>query len=140
MHTFPGERMQHEKPESQVAKAHRINNRWIVHGNLRDNANAYLDHLSSTDPLRLERSCSIAMDLVHKRRALNDPKPLFYAGLFSLATEAEIERFLQGHHFTRSVIRRARGGACDAGFPEDTAKLAETVAEMVRTISPRPSD
>lgn len=129
--------MQHEKPESQVAKAHRINNRWIVHGNLRDNTNAYLSHLSSTDPLRLEESCSIAMDLVHRRGSLKDPKPLFYAGLFSLANEEEIERFLRNHHFTRSVIRRARGGPCDAGLPDGTSRLAETVADLVRTAAVR---
>ena len=33
-----------------------------------------------------------------------DPKPWFYAGLFSLATLAEAERFLSGHDFTIACI------------------------------------
>jgi len=127
--------MHHEKPESQVAKARRINNRWIVHGGLRDNTNAYLEHLAATDPARLEQSCAIAMELVHHRGGVRDPKPLFYAGLFSMADDDEIVRFLNGHHFTRSVLRRVRGNACDAGLSEETSRLAEAVATLVRSAS-----
>src|SRR4051794_20202758 len=69
---------------SYVAWAYRVNGRWIVHHGLDQRAKAYMDHLAGVDPRRLERSCQLAHQLA-RQAAPEDPKPWFYAGLFSLA-------------------------------------------------------
>jgi hypothetical protein len=80
-----------------------VNQRWIVHHGLDERAEAYIDHLAKTDPERLERSCQLAHQLAHQARR-EDPKPWFYAGLFSLATVDEAREFLANHWFTLSAI------------------------------------
>lgn len=86
-----------------IAWVRRVNSRWIVHQGLDENAQAYLDHLEQVDPQRLKRSCRNAHLMVHQKGALEDPKPWFYAGLFSLATNEEVERFLAAHWLTKIV-------------------------------------
>lgn len=88
---------------SYVAWACRLNERWIVHHGLDQRAKAYMDHLSKVDPRRLERSCRLAHHLA-RQAAPEDPKPWFYAGLFSLATVEEAREFLANHWFTLSAI------------------------------------
>lgn len=88
---------------SYVAWAKRLNSRWIVHEGLDQRASAYMDHLAQIDPKRLERSCQLAHQLV-RQAGLEDPKPSFYAGLFSLATVEEARAFLTNHWFTLSAI------------------------------------
>jgi hypothetical protein len=86
-----------------IAWAQRVNSRWIAHGGLSDNATRYLEHLGQVDPDRLGRSCQRAHRLVRACVPGEDPKPWFYAALFSLATDAEIRRFLVDHWFTRAA-------------------------------------
>jgi hypothetical protein len=38
------------------------------------------------------------------RRPFDDPKPWFYAGLFSLATAAEAKQFLATHRITKATV------------------------------------
>lgn len=38
------------------------------------------------------------------RGPLEDPKPWFYAGLFRLATPAEVRRFLSTHRTTKAAV------------------------------------
>ena len=90
-----------------------VNGRWIVRESLRADASAYLDHLAAADPARLRESCRRAKDLV-TTHPTEDPKPWFYAGLFSLATGAEAARFLKGHDFTVACIPRLAGGGLGA--------------------------
>src|SRR5690606_22445529 len=98
----------------------------------RDHANAYLDHLERNDPRRLDRSCEIAMELVHQRQRVKDPKPLFYAGLFSLARHGEIDRYLGEHAFTRAVLLRVLGDRDAPSLPsEEAERLARTIAGIV---------
>ncbi len=97
------------KEPSDIAAVRRINERWIVRGELRENTRNYLDHLASVDPVRLAQSCRIALKMVHTRGKLEDPKALFYAGLFSLATREEAELHLSKHRLTRAVWRKLRG-------------------------------
>lgn len=118
-----------EDEKGCVEAVHRINERWIVHGGLRSNARDYLAHLEAVDLERMHRSCGMAMRVVRERRELEDPKPLFYAGLFSLATEEEAERFLAGHVLTGTVWRLLRGDAAGEGLAGD---LAERVREVLR--------
>jgi len=104
-----------------VAWARRVNARWIVHQGLDRNATAYLEHLEQTDPDRLRRSCLHAHRLVHERPAQEDPKPWFYAGLFSLADASEKQKFLADHWFVATAINNAE-------MPDSVASAPETVS------------
>lgn len=92
-----------DEETSYVPWAERLNGRWIVHHGLEQRAQAYMDHLAEVDPSRLERSCRLAHQLA-RQAAPEDPKPWFYAGLFSLATAEEADKFLANHCFTRLAI------------------------------------
>lgn len=81
-----------------------VNKKWLVHSDLQAQASAYLDHLSATDPARLLQSCIIVRDIIRTLGPAEDPKPRFYAGLFSLATPEEAATYLHGHLFTYSLI------------------------------------
>jgi hypothetical protein len=87
-----------------IGWAERVNSRWIAHHGLSENAEAYLNHLRQHDPDRLSKSCRRAHRLVRECKPGEDPKPWFYAALFSLATEAEARQFLADHWFTRVAI------------------------------------
>ena len=84
--------------------ARRVNARWIVREGLRASASGYLDLLASIDPERLSRSCRRARGLTGRFGSTEDPKPWFYAGLFSLATKDEVKHFLTQHHFTLATL------------------------------------
>lgn len=125
-----------DEGEKVVAKVQRVNQRWIVHGKLRDHAAAYIDYLGHSDPARLQRACDLALHLVHHKKAviLRDPKPLFYAGLFAGSSRLEIDRFLKGHPMTRAIsllLLGDPGGLADLQGPG--RKLAESIAEEVRS-------
>lgn len=87
--------------ESWVRK---VNDRWLVHSGLQHRATAYLDHLAATDRERLIHSLRIVRELFRALAPLEDPKPRFYAGIFSLATDEEARRYLHDHLFTFSLI------------------------------------
>lgn len=91
---------------THVRWARKVNSRWLVHEGLSEATAAYLDHLAMCDPARLTRACRIAYDLVHESNDKEDadptdPKPVFYGGLFSVATRSEAEKYLSGHLYTR---------------------------------------
>lgn len=119
-----------------LLKVQRVNQSWIVHGNLRDTALAWIDHLRHSDPPRLEKSCWLALFLTHyKKGLLRDPKPLFYAGLFAFATREEIARFLPEHPMTRAISLLGLG--CESGLAalsEAARELALGIAAEIRTI------
>jgi hypothetical protein len=91
-------------PVDYTAWARRVNDAWLVRGDLDSDAAVYMDYLSGADPERLVRSCERAWKLLSSRGRFDDPKPWFYGGLFSLATEEEAERFLSGHPFISAVV------------------------------------
>lgn len=86
-----------------VAWTRRANARWIVHHDLGRNAESYLGHLAQADQRRLIPSCRNAYQMVWLRDAMEDPKPWFYSGLFSLTTADEAGKFLANHWLTRIV-------------------------------------
>ena len=90
-------------PPDDIDWVRHVNGRWLVRSTFRADAKAYLDHLASTDPDRLRISCGRARRLARSHRD-EDPKPWFYAGLFSLATPEEARRHLRGHDFTIACI------------------------------------
>ena len=87
-----------------TAWARRVNETWLVRGELDSDAADYMAYLSGADPERLVRSCKRAWKLLSSAGRFDDPKPWFYGGLFSLATEEEAERFLAGHPFILAVV------------------------------------
>jgi len=105
-----------------LAWARRVNSRWIVREGLRASAAAYLDHLASTDGERLLRSCRRARRLTDRFGSDEDPKPWFYAGLFSLATRDEVTRFLTEHPFTLAAIPGEEGAMPGFLAPDSVAK------------------
>lgn len=109
-----------------ITKVRRINERWIVRGSLRDHAVDYLLHLEATDPARLRQSCQLALELVRSRVPGEDPKPLFYAGLFSLASRSEIQRYLGEHLLTRATCELLHGDPFSSvpALPEHARLLA----------------
>ncbi|MEI6656470.1 MAG: hypothetical protein WCP45_17035 [Verrucomicrobiota bacterium] len=96
--------MQHRDTSDPIAWARRINRGWLVRGGLDHTTDAWLDHLEQSDPARLLACCDIARALSRGPDRTLDPKPWFYAGLFSLASEAEARRYLPTHHFTAAAI------------------------------------
>ena len=96
--------MQHRDTSNLPDWARRVNNGWLVRGGLDATTDAWLTHLEQSDPGRLLASCEIARALCRGGDHTIDPKPWFYAGLFSLATFREARRFLSAHRFTASAI------------------------------------
>lgn len=84
--------------------AQRVNATWICHQGLDKCAREWMDHLESTCPERLARSCRNAFRMTMKAGPGNDPKPWFYAGLFSLASTDEKLRWLANHPFTAAAV------------------------------------
>ncbi len=113
-----------------VAWAKRVNGRWIVHQGLDARAQDYMDHLEEADPKRLERSCRLAYQLV-RQGGHEDPKPWFYAGLFSLVTVEEATRFVARHWFTLSAIPSLADRLCP---PAPTASIGQAARDKLARI------
>ena len=125
-----------EEGEADLAKVRRVNQSWIVRGQLKETALAWIDHLRRSDPARLEKSCWLALFLTRYRKSiLRDPKPLFYGGLFAFATRREIGTYLEGHPMTRAICLLLHGddsGCDDLTYP--ARELAEGIAAEIRAI------
>ena len=96
--------MNHRDTSNRPEWARRINRCWFVRGGLDASTDAWLAHLEETDPARLLASCEIARALSRGSDHTHDPKPWFYAGLFSLATPEEAAAYLATHRFTAAAI------------------------------------
>ena len=96
--------MQPHTLTSDLEWARRVNQSWIVRSNLNDHADAWLDYLAEVNDGRLAKSCSTARAMCGLRNFYDDPKPWFYAGLFSLATAAEAKRYLDTHRITKASV------------------------------------
>jgi len=108
-----------------------FNERWIVREALRKNAAGYLDHLARTDPARLLQSCRRVKLLTDRFGHREDPKPWFYAALFSLATIPEAKQFLKDHDFTLASIPRLAGALPDH---PSMNRVALTTSEKISRI------
>jgi hypothetical protein len=121
-----------DEGEKAVEKVLRINQRWIVHGRLKDHAAAYLDHLRETNPYRLWRACGLALHMVRRKKIIRDPKPLFYAGLFAYATRSEIETYLEEHPVTRSIVLLLHGDTSGRDVLDGSARgLVEGISSEI---------
>jgi hypothetical protein len=96
--------MRHHAHMTPVDWVKRINRSWIVHNNLNDRADAWVDYLRDKNDPRLAPSCELARAMCDQREPLDDPKPWFYAGLFHFATVEESKRFLETHRVTKATV------------------------------------
>jgi len=96
--------MQHHSTLPTVEWVKRVNRSWLVRGGLRENADAWLEYLTKLDDGRHLQSFEAARAMCGLRDPLQDPKPWFYAGLFSLATAEEARRFLSVHRVTKAIV------------------------------------
>jgi hypothetical protein len=137
MSTLPDPAPLSAEGEADLAKVRRVNQSWIVRGQLKETATAWIDDLHRTDPSRLEKSCWLALFLTRYRKdLLRDPKPLFYAGLFAFATRDEIGIYLDHHPMTRSICLLLHGDDSGCDDLSDMAReLAEGVATELRAIA-----
>ena len=120
--------------DDAVAWVRATNARWLVHHGLREDAADYLDHLAAVDPGRLKRSCGIARSMVQRCGSASDPKPWFYAGLFSLATAEEGRRFLAGHKFTRMAIPELAEALGSDFTPDRLGEATWALIECIRVV------
>ena len=136
MSTLPDPAPLSDEGEADLAKVRRVNQSWIVRGQLKETATAWIDHLRLTDPARLEKSCWLALFLTrYRKNILRDPKPLFYAGLFAFATRKEIGVRLEPHPMTRAICLLLHGdeSGCD-DLVRSARELAEGIAAEIRAI------
>jgi len=106
-----------------VAWVRRGNSRWIVHHGLGKNAQAYMEHLENEDPERLALSCRNAYLMVQRSEPMEDPKPWFYAGLFSLVKPEEAKLYLTSHWLIAMCVGLAE-------TPEKSLIRLDAVSEL----------
>lgn len=82
----------------------RVNRTWLTKGGINQHADSWMEFLAGNDPARLLLSCENARAMCGIRNPLDDPKPWFYSGLFSLATAEEAKRFISTHRITKASI------------------------------------
>jgi hypothetical protein len=136
MSTLPDLAPLSDEGEADLMKVRRVNQSWIVRGQLKETATAWIDHLRRTDPSRLEKSSWLALFLtLYRKDLLRDPKPLFYAGLFAFATRKEIATRLELHPMTRAICLLLHGD--DSGRNDlvySARELADGIAAEIRAI------
>jgi len=124
------------KPKSDpdlVAWAKRVNRSWIVRSHLGEHAESWMDRLGKADDGRLEKSCEIARSMCSMRDRSIDPKPWFYAGLFSMATKDEAREFLDSHRITRSLVPSMKNDKEVKQWLEHVGPETRNLVERIRT-------
>ncbi|MGV3753900.1 MAG: hypothetical protein ACO1QS_00795 [Verrucomicrobiota bacterium] len=82
-----------------------------------------MDHLQENDPQRLVVSCRNAYLLVQQADPMEDPKPWFYTGLFSLLKPEEAKVYLLNHWLITMCV-----GLADP--PEKSPIRLDAVSEL----------
>lgn len=96
--------MKAREPMTPIDWVRRVNQTWIVRHGLAERADEWLAYLERLDDGRLEISCETAQAMCRFRERSEDPKPWFYAGLFSSATAQEARQFLANHRLTPASV------------------------------------
>jgi len=120
--------MKDDELKRSVEWANRINQRWIVHRGLGKRAEDWMTHLAEMDPQRLRKSCETARLMIRSWNEAGDPKPWFYAGLFSTASGAEAEKYLAGHRLTTATVPAM---ADDPGVRDWEASLCPETCDLL---------
>jgi hypothetical protein len=123
--------MKEDEFKRPVEWATRINRRWIVHQGLGKRAEDWLKHLAETNPRRLRKSCDAARSMIGHWNENGDPKPWFYAGLFSNATGAEAKEFLSGHRLTTATVPAMSE---DSDVKDWEASLCEETRDLLQRL------
>jgi len=89
---------------SPVDWVKRVNQSWIVRHGLAERAEEWLAYLERQDDGRLETACRSAKGMCGVRDRSEDPKPWFYAGIFSPASKEEAKHFLANHRLTPASV------------------------------------
>lgn len=133
MSDFPSPVPLSDEGELDLAKVLRVNQSWIVRGQLKENATAWIEHLERIDPQRLEKSCWLALFLTrYKKSVIRDPKPLFYAGLFAFASPEEIRAFLPEHPMTHAIALLLRHDSTGRDALNESARpMADAIAAEI---------
>jgi hypothetical protein len=116
-----------------VEWARRVNSRWLVHEGLDVTARDFMNHLAVVDPERLRKSCEMAQLMVSQSRGVEDPKPRFYGGLFSLATAKEAECFFADRLFIAALWPGGDFVPHEGLGPETVQKMAALREEILQT-------
>ncbi|KAB2640674.1 MAG: hypothetical protein DVB25_03635 [Verrucomicrobia bacterium] len=125
--------MNHRDTSNLPEWARRVNRTWLVRGGLEIATEAWLAHLEQTDSARLLASCEIARTLSRGPDRTHDPKPWFYAGLFSLATAAEAHHYLATHHFTAAAIPALAQDAASNQWAATLSPASHNLLERLRS-------
>ena len=114
-----------------ISWVRRGNSRWIVHHGLGKNADAYLNHLAEKDEQRLARSCRNAYLMVQQSDPMEDPKPWFYTGLFSLVKPDEAKVYLADHWLLSMSVGVLTNPEPDTGLLDS---VGDNTIEKIRRI------
>ncbi len=123
-----------------ITWAKTVNDKWIVHHNLNNSAEDWMQHLAALDDGRLVPSCEIARAMCAARDRMVDPKPWFYAGLFHLATAVEARKFLANHALMRATVPSLASDETvnlwlEGNTPETLALLNRLRTSLAGTVS-----
>ncbi len=102
-------------------KVKMINLKWLTKGDLAEDAKKYIDRLEKQDFERVTHLCHVALACAREASARHlDPKPLFYAGLFSQTTPEERQELLGNNKVTLALVEAI----------ENPASLAQNLSFM----------
>lgn len=90
-----------------------------------------MKRLAELNDGRLRKSCEIAHSMCMFRDRTTDPKPWFYSGLFSMATEKEAIEFLGTHRITKALVPSMRN---DEGVRLWLERVGPETHELVNRI------
>lgn len=135
---MPHTPLNHHSKLPPIEWAERVNRSWFVHGELKEHAKSWIEYLRKLEDGRLLKCCKAAKTMSRIRTPLEDPKPWFYAGLFSQATADEARWFLSQHRVTRATVPAMADDAevalwLDRAGPETRdvmARIRQALADM----------
>lgn len=124
---------------SPVDWVKRVNQSWIVRHGLAERAEEWLAYLERQDDGRLETACRTARAMCGVRDRSEDPKPWFYAGLFSPASREEAKLFLANHRLTPASVPAMWGDEGVAewieGIRPETRELLERLRKGLANVA-----
>lgn len=94
-----------ENPDELNDKVKMINLKWLTKGDLAQDARDYISKLEREDVNMMTHVCHIALACAREASLRKlDPKPFFYAGLFSRTNPEEREKMLHNNKVTRALV------------------------------------
>ncbi|MDK3157879.1 hypothetical protein QPK87_15040 [Kamptonema cortianum] len=92
-------------PEEVNDKVKMINLKWLTKGDLSEDAHKYIARLEKENFDQVTHICHVALACAREASARKlDPKPFFYAGLFSRTTPEERQELLGNNKVTFALV------------------------------------